>query len=148
MTNIDQILTTSDKHTLFSKGACLNTKQKVPAASLKRRKHGLGLPIHIKYKLILLNIAYYIILVLNRLLYQLYWISYKNTCLFVVEYAYFVNGPAKCSELWHRALSQLLASFWKFWVKLHVATVKGPTARWEKSRILRGKSRILRGNSI
>ena len=41
----------------------------MPAASLKRRKHGLGLPIHIKKVPILLKIRYYIILVLNSLLY-------------------------------------------------------------------------------
>ena len=46
-----------------------NTKRKTPAASLKGRKHGLGLPIHIKKISILLNIEYYIILVFNRLLY-------------------------------------------------------------------------------
>ena len=34
----------------------------MPAASLKRRKHGLGLPVHIKKVSILLNIGYYIIL--------------------------------------------------------------------------------------
>ena len=47
----------------------MSKKEKVPAASLKRHKHRLGLPIHIKYQLILLNIGYYIILVLNSLLY-------------------------------------------------------------------------------
>ena len=53
----------------FSKGACLKQKEKTPAASLKRRKHGLGLPIHIKYQPILINVGYHIILVLNSLLY-------------------------------------------------------------------------------
>ena len=50
----------------------MSDKKKAPAASLKRRKHGLGLPIHIKVLLILGNIRYYIILVLNRLLYTNY----------------------------------------------------------------------------
>ena len=45
-----------------------NTK-KMPAASLKRREQLLGLPIHIKYQLILIYMKYYIILVLNTLLY-------------------------------------------------------------------------------
>ena len=56
------------KHVFFKKGM-LKQKQKTPAASPKRRKWGLGLPIHIKYQLILINIIYYIILVLNRTLY-------------------------------------------------------------------------------
>ena len=60
-------MTKTVKNMSFSKGACLN-KQKTPAASLKRRKHGLGLPIHIKKVSILINIRYYIILVLNSLL--------------------------------------------------------------------------------
>ena len=47
----------------------MSKTKKTPAASLKRRKHGLGLPIHIKKVSILLDIRYYIILVLNRLLY-------------------------------------------------------------------------------
>ena len=46
-------------------------KNKTPEASLKRRKWGWGLPIHIKRPLILLNIGYYIILVLNS-----YYISF------------------------------------------------------------------------
>ena len=50
------------KHMSFSKGACLTKKKKTPAASLKRRNNGLGLPIHIKKVPILLNIRYYIIL--------------------------------------------------------------------------------------
>ena len=54
------------KHTLFQKGM---SKNKTPAASLKRRKCGLGLPIHIKYQLILLNIWFYMILVSHRSLY-------------------------------------------------------------------------------
>ena len=49
------------KNMSFSKGACLK-KQKTPAASLKRRNNGLGLPIHIKKLPILLDIRYYIIL--------------------------------------------------------------------------------------
>ena len=48
------------------------TKTKTPAASLKRRKVLLGLPIHIKYQLIVLDIYFYIILVLNRLFYVNY----------------------------------------------------------------------------
>ena len=51
------------RHVVFQK------KEKEPAASLKRRKHGLGLPIHIKYQLILSNVRYYIILVIDMLLY-------------------------------------------------------------------------------
>ena len=61
-----------DEETVFFKKACCKN-QKTPAASLKRRKHGLGLPIHIKYQPILLNIRYYIILVLNSLLYIHYF---------------------------------------------------------------------------
>ena len=61
-------MTKTVKHMSFSKGACLK-KKKVPAASLKRRKHGLGLPIHVKKVPIVLNIIYYIILLLNSLLY-------------------------------------------------------------------------------
>ena len=53
----------------FSKGACLKNKKQKPAASLKRRNNGLGLPIHIKKLSVLLNIGYYIILVLNSVLY-------------------------------------------------------------------------------
>ena len=56
-------------HTFFFKKACIHETKKTPAASLKRRKHGLGLPIHIKYQLILIDIGYYIILVLNRILF-------------------------------------------------------------------------------
>ena len=54
-------MTKTVKNMSFSKGACLQKKKK-PAARLKRRKHGLGLPIHIKKVSILLNIRYYIIL--------------------------------------------------------------------------------------
>ena len=43
--------------------------KKAPAASLKRRNNGLGLPIHIKKLPILLNIRYYIILPIYSLLY-------------------------------------------------------------------------------
>ena len=35
LTNIDKILTKSDKNTPFSKGACLNNKKKAPAAACK-----------------------------------------------------------------------------------------------------------------
>ena len=54
---------------LFKRRMSEQQQNKVPAASLKRRKHGLGLPIHIKKVSILLNIGYYVILVLNSLLY-------------------------------------------------------------------------------
>ena len=56
------------KTCLFQK-AHVNKKKQAPAASLKRSNNGLGLPIHIKKVPILLNIRYYIILVLNSLLY-------------------------------------------------------------------------------
>ena len=54
-------MTKTVKNMSFSKGAC-KTKNKAPAASLKRRNNGLGLPIHIKKLPIVLNIRYYIIL--------------------------------------------------------------------------------------
>ena len=44
-------------------------KNQTPAASLKRRNNGLGLPIHIKKVTILLDIRYYIILPIYTLLY-------------------------------------------------------------------------------
>ena len=45
-------------------------ENKTPAASLKRRKHVLGLPIHIKKVSILIkHIGFYRILVLNSLIY-------------------------------------------------------------------------------
>ena len=47
----------------------MSKNKKMSAASLKRRKHGLGVPIHIKYRLVLTNIGYSIILVLNMPLY-------------------------------------------------------------------------------
>ena len=47
----------------------MSKQKQAPAASLKRRKPLLGLPIHIIKVSILLNIGYYRILVLNRLLY-------------------------------------------------------------------------------
>ena len=50
------------KNMSFSKDACLKQNKKTPAASLKRRNNGLGLPIHIQKLPILLNIRYYIIL--------------------------------------------------------------------------------------
>ena len=56
------------KNMSFSKGACQQKKKKTPAASLKRRNNGLGLPIHIKKLPILLNIRYYIL----RYIYYLY----------------------------------------------------------------------------
>ena len=62
-------MTKTVKNRSFSKGACLKTK-KEPAASLKRRKHGLGLPIHMKKVSILINIRYYIVLVLYKVLYN------------------------------------------------------------------------------
>ena len=52
------------------------SKKKTPAASLKRRKHGLGLPIHIKKVPILLNIGCYIILALNYLYILPIYITY------------------------------------------------------------------------
>ena len=59
------------KTVILKKGVSVN-KQKVPAASLQRRKWGLGLPIHIKMLSILSNILYYIIFVINRVLYTNY----------------------------------------------------------------------------
>ena len=41
----------------------------MPAASLFSRKQGLGVPIHIKMSFILINIDYYTLWVLNRVLY-------------------------------------------------------------------------------
>ena len=61
----------------FSKRHVVFQNKKVPAASLKRRKHALGLPIHINKGSIVLNIRYYIIWVLNRLLYINY-IEFPN----------------------------------------------------------------------
>ena len=48
------------KRTFTKKGL---SKENTPAVSLKRREWGLGLPIHIKYQLISINIGYYMILV-------------------------------------------------------------------------------------
>ena len=50
----------------------VSQKNKRPAASLKHRKWDLGLPIHVEMSLILNNIDYYTILVLNRVLYIAY----------------------------------------------------------------------------
>ena len=61
-----------------------NKKEKVHAASLKRRKWGLGFPIHIQILLILINIGYYIILVLNKLLN----INYIDCLLYIYIYIY------------------------------------------------------------
>ena len=57
-------------------------EKKTSAASSKRRKHGLGLPIHMKMLLIFINIRYYIILVSNR--------------VFYVNYIEFSSGIAIC----------------------------------------------------
>ena len=46
--------------TAFSKKVRLSPKKKVPAASLKHKKHGLGLPIHIKTVLISIIIGFLI----------------------------------------------------------------------------------------
>ena len=83
LTNIDKILTANDKNTPFFKKACLKNK-KTPAASLKRRKHGLGLPIHIKKVPILLNIRYYIILPI----YYLYILPVYITYILPIYYLY------------------------------------------------------------
>ena len=55
-------MTKTVKRMSFSKGACLKKNTKAPAASLKRRNNGLGLPIHIKKVPIVLNIRYYVLL--------------------------------------------------------------------------------------
>ena len=55
---------------VISTRACRFSKNKAPAASLKRRKWGLGLPIHAKMSWILVNLLYYTILVLNNILYS------------------------------------------------------------------------------
>ena len=47
-------------------------QNRAPAASLKRRKWGLGIPIHIKSQFILNSIGYYTLLVLNWVLYMKY----------------------------------------------------------------------------
>ena len=52
-------------------------KKKKPAARLKRRKHGLGLPIHIKKVSILLNIRYYIILPIYIYITYIYYLYIK-----------------------------------------------------------------------
>ena len=57
-----------DKNTFLPKGVFV-FKKKTPAASLKRRKCCLGLPIHTKLLLILRNIRSCTILVLNEALY-------------------------------------------------------------------------------
>ena len=44
-------------------------KQKAPAASLERRKWGLDVQIHMKMILVLIDIRYYTLLVLNSALY-------------------------------------------------------------------------------
>ena len=46
-----------NKDAPFQKRRVFFQKKKEPAASLKRSKHGLGLPIHIKMLLILINIG-------------------------------------------------------------------------------------------
>ena len=85
----------SKRHVVF--------KNKAHAASLKSRKHGLGLPIHIKMLVILINIGYYTILVLNMALYKtlhwqiikycpcychfLGWITKTDHCLSPIAYA-------------------------------------------------------------
>ena len=68
------------------------TKRKTPAASLKRRNKLLGLPIHIKKVPILLNIGYYIILVLNK-----YYISFVKPYFDYLLFLLF-NGEC-CSTL-------------------------------------------------
>ena len=65
----------------FFKMTCISNK-KTPAASLQRSKHELGLPIHIKALLILLNIEYQE-LVLNKLL------SWSIISNFLLEYVVF-----------------------------------------------------------
>ena len=51
-------------------------KENVPAASLKRRKHGLGLPIHIKKGIyIIKNEVLYNMSIQYPIIYQLYQIS-------------------------------------------------------------------------
>ena len=74
-----------NKHTFFQKGM---SKNKTPEASLKRRTHGLGLPIHIKKVSILMNIGYYIIMVLNML-------SYINYIKFPSGIAIFPSGGSQ-----------------------------------------------------
>ena len=62
LTKYWQKMTKTVKNVSFSKGACLQKKKNTAAASLKRRNNGLGLPIHIKKILIVLDIRCYIIL--------------------------------------------------------------------------------------
>ena len=66
---------TSTSRSRFSKGAC-NKNKKTPAASLKLRNNGLGLPIHIKKLPILLNIRYYIYIYIYYLYISLLYIPY------------------------------------------------------------------------
>ena len=92
----------------------MSTKKKTPAASLKRCKHGLGLPIHIKYQLILINIRYYMVLVLNKLLYINY-IEFPSRIR---------NFPSRHISLlllmlllvpWAWGVAQLLSYWLRFW---------------------------------
>ena len=57
---------------MFQKERTIHNKTKVPAASLERRKQCFGIPMHIKMKLISINILYYALMVLNNLLLYIY----------------------------------------------------------------------------
>ena len=68
----------------------MSTKNKIktPAASLKRRNNGLGLPIHIKKLPILLNIRYYIILPIYISLLYIHYIKFPIVIRYFPIYTY------------------------------------------------------------
>ena len=125
------------KNTPFFKKAYL--KKKTPAASLKRRKHGLGLPIHIKYQPILLNIGYYVILVLNRLLY----INYIEFPSRIRDFPSRMH-PGRNLYSGKCFLYSLCLQSWN----LLCCLCRAETLYPGNIRILLGKIRIILGNSI
>ena len=60
------------------------SRKKVPAASLKHRNQGLGIPMHIQMQFIGIHIDYYTLLVLNRVQPSLYYISIQLPLLLIL----------------------------------------------------------------
>ena len=97
------------KHTFFKRR--MSKRKKTPAASLKRRNNGLGLPIHIKKVPILLNIRYYIYITYILA----YYISIISNCLleYVILPLIFAVWIARAQE----ALSMVI------WIFSHISNI-------------------------
>ena len=100
-------------------------KRQPPAASLKRRKHGLGSPIHIQMLFILINIDQYTIVVSNRTLYRaLYcpgycpfgglptiWTCFKDSHMYSVQYP---QGSSQESSIQLTSINGLFDTYLRY----------------------------------